>query len=283
MRYRTKVVPQLLLFDDAPTEVLAPRAKRQKTRKLDWNADLHAVKADPSTFGVVTKRHGGLIRLLVRKWVSRCTASIDEDDLMQETLAAIWKAINEFDAERGVRLDAFVRVSVGHHLHQFTAKHIKRYEKDAKYWEQQIVDEKVIYAPGARAQMEVLGGSYVAVAAPVRDDLIDVVKLTTRTIGSLSSKSGRVVAAIVNGQDPEVEAELIYGSVGRKRKAWLRSIREATDVVETFRAEVDGHEIEIANDNQDQEANDNSCSLKPTRKVQRCVDAGERVEGSRAC
>jgi DNA-directed RNA polymerase specialized sigma24 family protein len=206
-------------------------------RSTTFGDDLEAVQRGAMTFGAFAKRHKPLIAAVVRPWRFRCGAMVGADDLAQELLLAVWKAICEWDEARGVPLPKFVRLAMWNKIRGYTTKLVRKHEKDIRYLSQQIIEEKVIVL--RRSQHEgddndFGSNTFEPVSAPHDVDQVDVTRIAARIVGRLPSKQARVVAGLLGGESADVMTQRVYGTKCKvQRKAALRAISAAHALVQS--------------------------------------------------
>lgn len=195
-----------------------------------WTAELAAVQSGAMPLDVLIRRHRSLIRQIVTPWVSRCPSDVGVDDLYQEALVEIWQAIKLWDSARGIPLKNYVRIRIRHRLHAYTERLKRGREKDSRFLQQQLVEERVIVAHQST------GERYEAVG----DLPFETGQVAKRTaalvVGALPSKQANVVAGILGGESADSVTSRVYGKCKRQRKAALRALAAATALVSSSTA-----------------------------------------------
>lgn len=198
-----------------------------------WSLDLGAAHRGEMKFDELLRRHFGLVRTMVRPWLSRCpSANVGPEDLVQEALVEIWIGVSNWDRQYGVPIQSYVRMRVNDKLHSFTDKLLKRHAKYPSFLAQQIIEEKVIIVP-SRSSDE-MAAKFVTVTVPdeASEAPLNVGRAAAFVVGGLPSKQARVVAGLLLGEETESVTQLVYGSkCKRPRKAALRAFAAATALV----------------------------------------------------
>lgn len=231
---------------------MASRLQKLPPRSLGkrWSDDLKATQEGRLSFDKLARRHAGIIRSIAKPWGGRCPANVGSDDLGQEILLEVWQALESWDPERGVPLNAFVRLRIRNRLLAYTHRLVRSTQKDHRFLSQQIIEEKVvaIAGRGARSSTGETTLGYEAVTLPPSEESMDVRALAARVIGGLPSKQARVLVGVLTGETTESVTVRVYGSkCKRPRKAALRALAAAATLVESSGAvpEVVGIERKI--------------------------------------
>lgn len=86
-------------------------------RHAGFAADLEALRSEGLPFGRFAMLHAERFRRWARHYWARWPQRfLDVEDLTQEALLEAWRAVDEFDPERGTALDRFVEYRVGRKL-----------------------------------------------------------------------------------------------------------------------------------------------------------------------
>src|SRR3954468_21243442 len=87
-----------------------------------YEIDLAKLRENPDSFSEFARRHAGIVRKIAGPWVRRCPDKIDIDDVSQEVLESIWRAVDCWDAERGLTVAQWVRKYIRYRLLKMTAR-----------------------------------------------------------------------------------------------------------------------------------------------------------------
>lgn len=230
MRMRVRAVKpknQLAL----PLELEIKRIKQTRS----FGADLEAVQRGTMPFATLAKRHKKLIAAAVRPWLYRCTPNVGAEDLAQELLLEVWRALTGWSPDYGVPLVKFVRLCMHNKLRGFTHKLVRKRRHDIRYLSQQIIEEKVIMMRMDRNSDELANttlGEFEAISPPFDERNVDATRIAARIVGGLPSKQARVVAAVFVGESADVATQRVYGSKCKgQRKAALRAVAAAQALV----------------------------------------------------
>jgi len=207
-------------------------------KQSPWSRDLIEVQRGRMKFDQLTRDHAGLIASIARPWLSRLPADEGLDDLKQETLWELWRAIKCWDPARGVPLSNFVRNRIHYRLLSHTHKVLRKRSKDIRYLEQQIIEEKVVFVPsrggGDSYNPDEDRDRYISVTPPPTEAMFDSPAKAARVVGRLPSKQARVVVGVLHGEPTEVVTSRVYGSKCRRpRKAALRALSAAVALAES--------------------------------------------------
>lgn len=203
-----------------------------------WSNDLLAVQRGKMPFAVLAKRHKALVREVARPWMSRCSSNVGPEDLAQELLLEVWRAIEVWDADRGVPLQAYVRRRMHHRMLAYTHRLKRGREKDLRFLAQQIIEEKVVVVHSGSPDDQVVMFEPVAPA----DDDRDVAQVAALVVGGLPSKQARVVAGLLAGEQSDTVTARVYGSkCKRPRKAALRAFAAAAALVDSSSGDPEDH------------------------------------------
>lgn len=238
MRMRVRAVKptnQLAL----PLEVESPRVIRA-TQTRSFGADLEAVQRGSMPFATLAKKHKKLIAAAVRPWLSRCSANVGADDLTQELLLEVWRALTEWSPDYGVPLVKFVRVCMFNKLRGHTHMLVRKRLHDIRYMSQQIIEEKIVMLRYNRlGDGDCFFGyskaaEFEAVCQPFDERNFDATRIAARIVGGLPSKQARVVAAVFVGESADVATRRVYGAKCKgQRKAALRAVAAAQALVQS--------------------------------------------------
>lgn len=209
------------------------KQRRRTASSFSWARDLAAVQEGRLDFRELVRKHSGLAVLIVRPWLSRCPANVGEDDLVQELWIEVWRAVSVWDPSRSVPLANYVRGRMRNRLLGYTHQLRRSRDKDVRFLQQQIIEEKVVVACGGfhdAGRVE----SYLAIEAPLPEEHFDVRLRAAQVIGALPSKQASVVAGICIGAGTDVVTRDAYGSrCKRPRKAALRAMAAALELVQS--------------------------------------------------
>lgn len=251
----------------------------------NWGRDLAAVQSKELTFDAFLSRHSGFIRHLAVRWLGSCSPIMQFDDVQQEIRIAIDDAIRRWDPSRGLSVIGYVRRRVRYRMLRLGEVHSRRMEKEPCLVSQQIVEECVMYIPGANKSDD--DERYVAVTLPNAEELYDARRRAELAIGSLPAKQATLITnLLVDLLEAETPLELAkrYREMRTKypRKATLRAITAALTVMglSTPRDELEPW-IENGPDRKDPDEHEEGQFLRPLRNV-REPDSAQRWQSATA-
>lgn len=175
-----------------------------------YDQDLTRLRDNPDTFAEFARRHTGIVKRIAGPWVRRCPDKIDIDDVSQEVLEAIWRAVDSWDPERGVTLPQWVRKYVRFRLLKMTARlrqarrvemrHIQRYGQR----DDTVCDESAVSL----------------------DDGVEYWRRAAMVIGSIPDRqSADFIARVLRGHGVERARQAVYldssfgGAIRKSRRA----------------------------------------------------------------
>lgn len=203
---------------------------KRKRSTQNWSRDLQAVQEQQVSFNEFATRHSGFIKKLAVRWLGSCPPHMQLDDVQQEIRIAIEDAIQRWDAERGSTLTGYVRRQVRYRILRHGERYNRKVVKEPCLVTQQIVEECVMYVPGAYKGDE--DEHYVPVTWPNAEELYDARNRAKFMVGNLPAKQGTLVANLIVemlGNETNCAGERrVQGS----RKAVLRAITAALQVME---------------------------------------------------
>lgn len=90
---------------------------------------------DPAYFRAFARRHAGIVKRIAGPWHRRCPDKCDLDDVCQEVLEAIWRAVDTWDVARNVGLPQWVRQSIRFRCLKYTTRLIQARHVEARHIE----------------------------------------------------------------------------------------------------------------------------------------------------
>lgn len=175
-----------------------------------YDQDLSKLRDNPDAFNEFARRHAGIVRKIAGPWVRRCPDKIDIDDVSQEVLEAIWRAVDLWDPDRGVELSQWVRKYVRYRLLKMTARlrqarrvelcHIRHYGQR----DDTVIDEA---------------------AVPI-DVGVEYLRRGAMVVGSISDRrDADFIARVIRGRGVECARQEVYldssfgGAIRKSRRA----------------------------------------------------------------
>lgn len=243
-----------------------------KRSTQNWRRDLEAVQQEQLSFDEFAQRHAGFIRKLAVRWLGSCPPTMKLDDVQQEICIAIDDAVKRWDPTRGATVTGYVRRLVKYRMLRHGERYDRKLVKEPRLVTQQIVEECVMYVPGAYKGDE--DAHYEPVVWPDAEELYDARRRAEQVVGSLPAKQATLIAnllvELLGGESDGGAARLRENRSKRGRKPTLRAIAAALEVM-GLSSPRDELEQRIEN-GPDTETPDEYCEatgkfLRPLRKV----------------
>lgn len=115
-------------------------------RSNRWGTDLMALREGQIDFTRFAQRHAGIVRDHAKRWVGSALGRADLSDLIQEVLLVIWRAVDQWDPERAVPLDMFVRRQVRYRMLTVCGRERKKHDRDRNLGWRHAVGDDVEFA-----------------------------------------------------------------------------------------------------------------------------------------
>lgn len=247
----------------------------------DWRADIIAVYEERMDLGRFLHKHDRLVRHFARTWSQSGErgAGVSQDDIVQEVRLAICLGLKKFKPKYGAPLHWYIKRQVNWHLSRYARGLVRLRQRDLKFYEQQIVEERVLVVshdvePGDNGRLWRATTYSLGEYATLPDShvAVEVMNIGRLVVGSLRSDDARVIAAFLRGDDPALEVLRMRPGCKRVRKKVLRAFASATAAVKRYDPltkpkETDTH----APRSEKQEAR-----LRPIRKARPYADQREQ-------
>ena len=188
-------------------------------KRTKWAADLRAVRAKEMNFRAFAARHDGIVTRIAGPWENRGGSFAGRDDLKQEVLIEIWRAIVEWESERAIPLDSYVRLRIRNRLLAMTHRIVKGRGLEHRAFTEQELSGNA--RNGSMVRKGVDGTDFAEI-------VLDSPSVAARVVGSLSGADAALVAALINGASLDVAARKAYGRVLGVRES-LRRAADAAD------------------------------------------------------
>lgn len=185
------------------------------TQKFD--EDLNQLREHVINYSDFARRQSDRIRRIAERWHRHCNGLVDVDDLAQEVLESVWRAIDSFQPQRNVPLKFWVSKCMRHKLQKRTGRARKL----------PSVQYRNIEHYGRRDH-----------DAP--DDFHATAEQVTRfrrrlaqVVGSVSPRDGALVHGIASGKGIECVRQEVYadysidGAIRKSRVAIRRALQVA--------------------------------------------------------
>lgn len=182
-----------------------------------YDRDLNELREhlDPTYFRAFARRHAGIVKRIAGPWHRRCPDKVDLDDVCQEVLESIWRAVDTWDASRGVGLPQWVRQSIRFRCLKLTTRLIQARHVEARH-------------------VELFGRRDDAVCDESSVGTEEAVRYSRRSmvlVGSFADRrDAAFISRVVRGQAASVARAEVYvrstagGQVRKARRALNRAI-----------------------------------------------------------
>ena len=199
-------------------------------RSHEWQEALDAAREGRITFEQLAFVGRAQIQTFVNVWSRRyLQEQVGREDVQQEVLIVVWRAIQTWTPEGGRALQSWVYYCVNKNLRRRLRGYWRSALVEQKYWNHVIAEEKVIVSEDDKR--------YHWVAETEVEAFLDMRRAAARVIGSMRSKRARVVVEVVAGRTLNDAVRRVYGPKCKEpRKAARRAIAAAYAVVESSTA-----------------------------------------------